>query len=90
MLLSPNLANESLVRSKKSAAWKAKQGSMKSVFEKDKGREPVRQLQAPLEFHQMTKQFLEVLKSGLDENEIRAMAASKVASPGLKVRPNTR
>ncbi|XP_006459728.1 hypothetical protein AGABI2DRAFT_202089 [Agaricus bisporus var. bisporus H97] len=85
VLLSPNLANESLVRSKKSAAWKAKQGSMKSVFEKDKGREPVKQLQAPSEFHQMTKQFLEVLKSGLDENEIRAMAASKVASPGLKM-----
>jgi nucleolar protein 9 len=85
VLLCPDLAKDSPVRSKKSAAWKAKQGSMKSVFEKGKGKESATQLQAPSEFRQMTGKILEVLRTDLDENEVRAMAASKVASPGLKV-----
>lgn len=92
VLLCPTLAGEdqtrtSLLRSRKSAAWKAKQGPMKSVFEKGKGKEVSNPSQAsPVEFQDMAKKFIGVLRSELGGNEVRAMAANKVASPGLQVR----
>ncbi len=90
-VLSPRLAKEdqthsSLLRSKKSATWKAKQGPMKSVFEKGKEKESSHSYQAPPEFQDMTKRLIETLLSELDENELRAMAANKVASPCLQAR----
>ncbi|KAF9448476.1 hypothetical protein P691DRAFT_800795 [Macrolepiota fuliginosa MF-IS2] len=91
VLLCPNLvkedqANSSLLRSKKSAAWKAKQGPMKSVFEKGKGKEVSNpSLAWSPEFHEVARKLTEVLRSALDENEVRAMAANKVASPGLQM-----
>ncbi|KAF5364123.1 hypothetical protein D9756_000966 [Leucocoprinus leucothites] len=90
VLLCPSLTNQdtthvALVRSKKSAAWKAKQGSMKSVFDKDKGKGPSDSLHTPPEFHEMAKQFIKTLLTELDENEVRAMAANKVASPSLQM-----
>ena len=33
----------------------------------------------------MARRFVQVLKDQLGENEVRAMAASKVAGPGLQV-----
>lgn len=94
LLLSPTLSSSSeddssAVRSKKSAAWKAKQGPMKSVFsndnEKGKGKSiPLKS--APSEFTKMARRFVQVLRDQLGENEVRAMAASKVAGPGLQVR----
>lgn len=98
LLLSPNLSESAshensqfVVRSKKSAAWKAKQGVMKSVFVndtggdvkgkgKEKGSEGV-----PPDFPQMARRIIEAFKSQISENEVRAMAASKVACPGLQV-----
>lgn len=91
VLLCPNLAKEgqvqtSLIRYKKSSTWKAKQGLMKSVFGKGKGKEPVQHFEPPMEFREMARKFIEFVRSDLDDNEVRAMAANKVASPGLQVR----
>jgi nucleolar protein 9 len=97
LLLSPNLSEspshekntQFAVRSKKSAAWKAKQGVMKSVFVHDtrgdvkgKGKETEG---VPPDFSQMARRIIELFKSQISENEVRAMAASKVACPGLQV-----
>ena len=96
LLLSPNLSENAshensqfAVRSKRSAAWKAKQGVMKSVFDtrgdvKGKGKEKESE-GVPPEFSQMARRIIEVFKSQISENEVRAMAASKVACPGLQV-----
>jgi len=89
-LLCPSLTthdstHSALVRSKRSAKWKAKQGSMKSVFNKGKGREFSNSLYTPAAFNEIAMQFITILRTELDENEVRAMAASKVASPGLQV-----
>jgi nucleolar protein 9 len=59
---------------------------MKSLFTDNKGkqREDMRRT-VPAEFTAMARRFIEQLRSGLSGNEVRAMAASKVASPCLKV-----
>ena len=73
------------VRSKKSAAYKAKQGAMKSVFTPDNPLSgPSRQ--TPPEFNETARSFVTLLKEKLDENEVRALAANQVASPVLQVR----
>ncbi|KAF9040737.1 armadillo-type protein [Panaeolus papilionaceus] len=91
LLLSPNLSSaegqsQATLRSKRSAAWKARQGPMKSLFEeeKGKGKQPVSR-GVPPEFRQMSRRLVEVVREQLGENEIRAMAANQVASPGLQV-----
>ncbi len=90
LLLSPNVADsedaQSSVRSKKSVAWKAKQGQMKSVFDEGKGKGvPTSSESCPQEFHNMARRLLQAVRDQMDENEIRAMAANKVACPMLKV-----
>jgi nucleolar protein 9 len=97
LLLSPNLSESAshensqfVVRSKKSAAWKAKQGVMKSVFVNDtrgdvRGKGKEKSDGVPPDFSQMARRIIEVFKSQISENEVRAMAASKVACPGLQV-----
>lgn len=89
LLLSPNLSpsdESGALRSKKSAAWKARQGPMKSVFgdDKGKGKETLTK-RTPAEFRQLARRFVEILRTELGENEVRALAADKVASPGLQV-----
>ncbi|KAF8816519.1 ARM repeat-containing protein [Phlegmacium glaucopus] len=98
LLLSPNLSagasrenTQFMVRSKKSATWKAKQGVMKSVFVDDKredgkgkGKENKSE-GVPPEFSQMARRIIEVFRSQVGDNEVRAMAASKVACPGLQM-----
>ncbi|KAF8075978.1 armadillo-type protein [Lyophyllum atratum] len=84
-LLSPNLlpadsSTQSALRSKKSSAWKAKQGPMKS----GKGSEALG-ISMPAEFRQLARRFVDVLRTELGENEVRALAADKVASPGLQM-----
>src|SRR5882757_2642607 len=99
LLLSPNLSashsrenSHFIVRSKKSAAWKAKQGVMKSVFVDETGRDgkgkekEKESVGVPPDFSLMARRIIEVFKSQINENEVRAMAASKVACPGLQVR----
>lgn len=73
------------MRSKKSATWKAKQGPLKSVFkEVEDGADSA--VKVPPEiFTRAARKFVEVVRSELDENETRALAADKVASPTLQV-----
>lgn len=90
LLLSPNLSaseegSQSALRSKKSLAWKARQGQMKSVFSDDKGKGKDVTRSTPPEFGQMAQRLVQVVRKHLDENETRALAANKVACPGLQV-----
>lgn len=89
LLLSPNLSpsdENGALRSKKSAAWKARQGPMKSVFGEDKGKGKETSIKrTPAEFRQLARRLVEILRTELGENEVRALAADKVASPGLQV-----
>ncbi|KAI6105389.1 armadillo-type protein [Pisolithus sp. B1] len=75
---------QKFVRSKKSMAWKAKQGTMKSVFsnEKGKGKENVT---VPNQFRDSAVRFMRDLREQSSANEIRALAANKVASPVLQL-----
>lgn len=75
----------SALRSKKSAAYKARQGSMKSVFTQGEaqGAQPIRS--TPKEFRKAALRFVAALREQLGENEVRALAANQVASPVLQV-----
>ena len=90
-LLCPNLAasedtSKHALRSKKSSAWKAKQGQMKSVFTDGKGKEKEGPSKStPSEFGELASRFVDTLRTELGENEVRALAANKVASPCLQV-----
>ncbi|KAG1803393.1 armadillo-type protein [Suillus subaureus] len=91
LLLSPTSSAashkaQSNMRSKKSSAWKARQGTMKSVFADDKSYDRVDSTRAVAnEFHEAAIRFVRVLKSELSDNEVRALAANKVASPLLQL-----
>jgi nucleolar protein 9 len=97
LLLCPSLSSSdnalsksySAVRSRKSAAWKARQAPMKNVFA-EKGTDddlhtPIVK-SIPKQFHRASANFLRILREELGENEVRALAADKVASPVLQVR----
>ncbi|KAK2464918.1 hypothetical protein APHAL10511_002994 [Amanita phalloides] len=91
VLLTPALStNEpsptSSLRSKKSQRWKAKQGAMTSVFANEKGKREESSVPAvPSSFGKAARRFVESLRRELSDNEVRALAASKAASPALKV-----
>ncbi|KAJ7087237.1 armadillo-type protein [Mycena belliarum] len=90
LLLSPTsvLSDETAqnaMRSKKSAAWKSKQGPLKSLF-KEGSNGGAQVIDAPPEsFTRAARKFVEVMRSELDHNETRALAADKVASPTLQM-----
>ncbi|KZP05871.1 ARM repeat-containing protein [Athelia psychrophila] len=95
LLLSP-LANSSNdaskshqnVRSKKSAAWKARQAPMKNVFAEHKSKATEGGNQAittPKAFKKAAANFVRILREELGANEVRALAANKVASPVLQI-----
>jgi nucleolar protein 9 len=90
LLLSPNLVTshetaQHAMRSKKSAAWKARQGPLKSVFNESDSREDLGSNNPPEIFSNAARKFVEVVRQELDGNETRALAADKVASPTLQV-----
>ncbi|GBE79200.1 Nucleolar protein [Sparassis crispa] len=77
---------EHSVRSKKSAAYKARQGPMKSVFSEDHIHPLERSSRSPPKaFHQIASKFILNLRDKLGENEVRAFAANQVASPVLQM-----
>ncbi|CAE6396407.1 unnamed protein product [Rhizoctonia solani] len=90
VLLSPQItrhsdsshSNNSLTRSKKSAAYKSRQGSMKSIL--SSGTEQTSIAVVPASFKDVGSQFVDVLRQSTDANEIRAFAANKVANPVLQ------
>ncbi|KAF9268292.1 hypothetical protein L218DRAFT_918805 [Marasmius fiardii PR-910] len=81
------------LRSKKSSAWKSKQGNLKSLFSdradrdsKGKSTAPDHQRRLsklPAEFGGMSRRFVMKIRQELGGNEVRALAASDVASPCL-------
>ena len=92
MLLSPTLSPSdspsvvSSVRSKKSKKWKDKQGLMTSVFTKDTGKGKGLSIAAvPPTFGEAARRLVESVRRELNDNEVRALAANKAASPALKV-----
>ncbi|KAJ6627419.1 armadillo-type protein [Mycena sp. CBHHK59/15] len=90
LLLSPNAATSretahNVMRSKKSSAWKAKQGPLKSVFKEHGGREDAVVDAPPEMFTRAARKFVRVVRHELDGNETRALAADKVASPTLQM-----
>ena len=91
-LLSPTLfGNDSKsvsasLRSKKSQKWKAKQGIMTSMFTGDKGKGKESSISAvPPSFAEAARRLVESVRQELNDNEVRALAANKAASPTLKV-----
>ncbi|KAG9219045.1 hypothetical protein CCMSSC00406_0001455 [Pleurotus cornucopiae] len=92
LLLYPNAIPSQLhsnLRSRKSAAWKAKQGPLKSVFSdtdiNSSNSSGTKQKGAPKEFLAIARRFVETLSGELSDNEVRALAANKVASPVLQM-----
>ncbi|KIK65684.1 hypothetical protein GYMLUDRAFT_258395 [Collybiopsis luxurians FD-317 M1] len=76
--------SQGAVRSKKSASWKSKQGSLASVFTDMKGKsKEVMEHQVSPEFRAMSRTLVETVRNELGDNEVRALAADKVASPCL-------
>ncbi|KAI8985005.1 ARM repeat-containing protein [Trametes punicea] len=73
------------VRSKKSAAWKARQGSMKSVFTEGDAQQQKATRSTPKEFREAASRFVSTLREQLGENEVRALAANQAASPVLQM-----
>ncbi|KAH8105489.1 ARM repeat-containing protein [Cristinia sonorae] len=91
-LLIPELANHtnangpSTIRSKKSAAYKAKQGPLKSVFTSlDRDTNVTGPVARPDGFSAAARRFVMDLRDKLDGNEVRALAANQVASPVLQL-----
>ena len=82
---SPNKSAFAL-RSKKSAAYKARQGSMKSVFAENGEQSQVKAAKrTPKEFRKAAFNIVSALREQLGGNEVRALAANQVASPVLQV-----
>jgi nucleolar protein 9 len=81
--------SQASLRSRKSAAWKAKQGPLRSIFGDgpDKGKASAEDRQPhPLEFRDVATKFVTILRTNLNANEVRSLAANKVACPVLQVR----
>lgn len=59
---------------------------MKSVFsDRETGTLDTTAKRAPPEFYEVAKKFVLKLRKDLGDNEVRALAADKVASPVLQV-----
>ncbi|KAI9448557.1 ARM repeat-containing protein [Lactarius indigo] len=93
LLLCPHLfgsssphRSQAFVRSRKSAAWKARQGPLSSIFgdTTDKGKANAEKMH-PVEFRDVAKRYVTTLRTTLDENEVRSLAANKVACPVLQM-----
>ncbi|KAJ3990394.1 armadillo-type protein [Lentinula detonsa] len=90
-LLCPSLSRTSsdetspgTARSKKSAHWKSRQGPLMSVFTDKKGKSKEVTARSTLpEFRAMSQKIVEAIRNELGDNEVRALAADKVASPCL-------
>jgi hypothetical protein len=81
--------SQALVRSRKSVAWKAKQGPLKSLFGDELGQgqnQTRKEVRQPPAFHEVARKYVTMLRTTLGANEIRSLAASKVACPVLQVR----
>ncbi|KLO15785.1 ARM repeat-containing protein [Schizopora paradoxa] len=92
VLICPYLRDEdaskpSILRSKKSAKHRAKQGPLKSVFTETTDSSPGdagnSQTSVPKEFTDMSESFIRTVKDSMTANEVRALAADNVGCPVL-------
>lgn len=81
---SQSCQDTALLRSKKSATWKARQGLMKSMFSENKSR-VAQGKSIPPEFLVTAREIIQRARRELGENEIRAFATNRAASPTLQV-----
>jgi nucleolar protein 9 len=82
----PEERPSSSLRSKKSTAFKSRQGPMKSIITTSESAvQPSEKAAPPEEFLAMGRKFVLKIRSDLGENEVRALAGNKVASPVLQV-----
>ncbi|KAI0035625.1 ARM repeat-containing protein [Vararia minispora EC-137] len=87
-VLCPELfaSDTSIMRSKKSAAWKAKQGEFRSVFADGEGKSKSVPPRASFpEFRVMARRFIETIRDAMNANEVRALASNKASSPVLQM-----
>ena len=82
--------SQSFVRSRKSVAWKARQGPLKSIFgdNSDQAQSETSKRAWPPAFHAVAGRYVAMLRTTLDANEVRSLAGNKVACPVLQVRRN--
>lgn len=59
---------------------------MKNVFSDVKGKVSENIVKVPEKFHEAAGRFVRIVRDELGSNEVRALAADKVASPVLQVR----
>ncbi|KAF9649340.1 ARM repeat-containing protein [Thelephora ganbajun] len=90
VLFSPHLfpPDFNTIRSKRSSVWKSSQGTMKSVFASQggpQGGKSALKAHTIPEFSELARRFVQQLRKDLDANEVRALAANKVASPVLQM-----
>ena len=77
--------HSSKTRSKKSMTFKQRQDVMKSIIPGlDESPSTLHKVPAP--FTEMAGRYVETLRKSLGDNEVRALASNKVASPVLQVR----
>ncbi|KAI0260538.1 armadillo-type protein [Gloeopeniophorella convolvens] len=79
--------SQAFVRSRKSAAWKAKQGPLRSIFGKDADTEKGKASAnggAPA-FRVVAQRYVLALRERMGANEVRSLAANKVACPVLQM-----
>lgn len=82
------VSHDAAARSKKSAAFKARQGSMKAVVMTDHS-PPLHVSSSravnPTKITSLALKMVHKLRMALSDNEIRALASDKVASPALQI-----
>ncbi|KAF8314735.1 ARM repeat-containing protein, partial [Clavulina sp. PMI_390] len=78
-----NSSHSASSSSKKSAAFKAKQGSMKAVVSSNQTISTLNP--TPPRLVQLANLIVQQLRRSLSDNEIRALASDKVASPTLQI-----
>ena len=81
--------SQEFVRSRKSVAWKARQGPLKSIFGDESGQGQSQTSKGgcqPPGFLEVARRYVTTLRTTLDANEVRSLAGSKVACPVLQVR----
>lgn len=81
---SPDIHHDASSRSKKSAAFKAKQGSMSSVLTSS-SLPSSSSSHSPEVLVALARRMVQEVRSRLSDNEIRALASDKVASPALQI-----
>jgi nucleolar protein 9 len=82
----PTQKHSPAARSKKSAAWAARQGQIKPFLSDPDLPQSSGATVTPDGFSRVAVDFVQLVKNASGENEVRALAVDKVASPVLQVR----